>query len=181
MSFYPYSFEAPIERHGVGRSRKVWYTVLFLPDDIAAQLPFDQHPQLRIEGELEEQPMDNAFIPAGDGRYYVIVSPDLQKAAGLKLGQRVAFRFRVGDQSAVNMPDALTQALARDAAAHDAWEALTVGRRRGLAYHVASAKTAATRDRRVGAVLAAITGNPRPGVDPSDVRRLDRLLSVKSR
>jgi hypothetical protein len=26
-----HSFEGPIDRFGVGKSRKVWYTVLFLP------------------------------------------------------------------------------------------------------------------------------------------------------
>lgn len=176
MSWFTHEFEGIIERHGLGRERKVWYHVVFLPPHIAAELPFDQHPQLRIEGEIADIPVKSAFIPAGDGRHYVIVSPETLKDAGIGLGQRVDMRFRVADQSAVEMPDDLRRALALDGEAAAAWDALTVGRRRGLAHHVASAKAPATRERRIAAVFAAITGTARAGAAAADVTRLGRLL-----
>lgn len=74
-SAYPFTFEAEIERFGVGRVRKVWYNVLFLPDTLATRLPFASHSRLRIEGEIADVPIANAFMPAGDGRHYVIVAP----------------------------------------------------------------------------------------------------------
>lgn len=179
MDWFPHAFETRIERHGVGRTRKVWYSVVFLPDGIARTLPFDRHPQLRVEGELAEVPVAGAFISAGEGRRYLIVSPATMEQAGVGPGDRVEVRFRVADQEAVDVPDALARALAADPAATAAWGALTVGRRRGLAVHVDGARTDATRARRVAAVLSAIVGEPRPGAEEADVRRLDHLLGRK--
>jgi hypothetical protein len=176
MTGSTHSFEARLDRHGVGKTRKVWYTVLFLPQDIATGLPFDQHPQLRIVGEIADVPVKNAFISAGDGRYYVIVSPEVLKAAEVKRGDLVEMRFRVADQAAVDVPDVLTHALKRNRAAKTAWDALTVARRRGLAHHIVSAKTESTQARRVAAVIAAITDAEVDGSLATDVQRLDRLL-----
>lgn len=175
MSWFTHEFEMPIVRHGVGRSRKVWYNVIFLPLNIAVDLPFAQHPQLRIEGEIADVPVKNALIPAGDGRYYMIVSPETLKSAELALGQIVGVRFRIADQDAVDLPEDLARAL-NGAPASRHWAALTPGRRRGLAHFVATAKGDATRRRRIAAVLAAIAGDPAEGDVAADVARLGRLL-----
>ena len=73
----PYAFEARVERFGVGRTRKVWYDVLFLPPELEAQLPFDRYPRLRMEGEIAEVAIENAWMPTGHGRRYVIVGPEV--------------------------------------------------------------------------------------------------------
>ncbi|MBX7481702.1 YdeI/OmpD-associated family protein [Qipengyuania qiaonensis] len=179
MSFFEHEFEAPIDRHGVGRTRKIWYNVVWLPADLAASLPFDRYPQLRIEGELAEIPVENAFIPAGDGRYYLIVSPEVLKIGGLDVGDPVSFRFRVADQERVDLPADLQRALARDPEGQERWQALTPGRRRALAHHVGSAKGDDTRARRIAAVLSAITSCMRDGAEEKDVRRLDRVLGKR--
>jgi hypothetical protein len=179
MDWFPHAFEGRIDRHGVGRDRKVRYTVVFLPDAIARDLPFDRHPQLRIEGEVADVPVAGAFLSAGDGWRYLIVSPATLEQAGVGPGDAVEVRFRVADQEAVEVPDALDRALALDPPAKAAWNALTVGRRRGLAVHVAGAKTEATRSRRIAAVLSAVAGEPRPGAEEKDVRRLGHLLGRK--
>jgi hypothetical protein len=179
MSWFTHHFEGPIERHGVGRRRKVWYVVVFLPRALADALPFDRRPQLRIEGEIADVPAKSAFVPAGDGRHYLIVSPATLKAASLVLGQTVEVRFRVADQTAVDVPDDLARALRVDVEADRAWASLTPGRRRGLAHYVAAAKTDGTRARRVAAVLAAVTARkPEPFV-ADDVKRLGRLLGKR--
>jgi hypothetical protein len=180
MTWFPHAFEAPLSRHGVGRDRKIWYNVLFLPADIAAALPLRQHPQLRIEGEIAELPMAGAFIPAGDGRHYVIVGPTIMRDAGLVIDQPVEMRFRVADQDAVDIPDALAAALRLDDEASAAWDALTTGRRRALAHLVGTARTDATRHRRVASVVLAIT-NRDPGALAADVARLDYLLGRSKR
>jgi Bacteriocin-protection, YdeI or OmpD-Associated/Domain of unknown function (DUF1905) len=179
MSWFTHEFEAPIERHGVGRSRKVWYNVVFLPDRLAIELPFERHPQLRIEGEIAEVPIKSAFIPAGGGRHYLIVSPDTLKSASLGLGQIVEVRFRVGDQAAIDIPDNLQRALSNDQLSNEAWNKLTPGRKRALAHHVNMAKTEGTRMRRVAAVLAAITGNAATEAIAADAARLARLLGQR--
>lgn len=141
---YPYEFEGEIERFGVGKDRKIWYDVLFLPQALRNVLPFAAHPRLRVEGEIAEASFSGAFIPAGDGRNYAIVSPAIRKDAGVGIGDVVVMRFRIADQDQVDMPPALSAALAEDALRRGTWDALTPGKRRALAQHVASARTPAT-------------------------------------
>ncbi len=150
---YPFSFEAEIEKFGVGKDRKIWYNVLFLPPDLRAELPFDTYPRLRVEGEIADVPVANAFIPAGDGRNYVIVSPQVLRDAGMKLGDTVEMRFRIADQDHVDVPEVLQAALAHDSDVAAAWYVLTPGRKRMAVQHVLSAKSAPTRQRRLEEAL----------------------------
>ena len=52
---YPHAFEAPIATHDVG-SQSYLYTVVWIPEDVIAELPMDQYPKLRVEGEIAEHP-----------------------------------------------------------------------------------------------------------------------------
>lgn len=145
---FPYSFEGRIERFGVGKLRKIWYNVLFLPRELHGQLPFDAHPRLRVLGEIADVPIANAFIPAGDGRSYVIVAPNVLKDAGVASGDLVEMRFRIDDQDRVDVPYVLSLMLAEDPAASSAWVTLSPGKQRMAVQHVLSAKTDATARRR---------------------------------
>jgi len=154
VSHYPHAFEGRVVRHDVGTYR---YTVVFLPDGLAEALPLDLHPRLRVSGEVGEFPFSGAWQPVR-GRWYLMLSKELLRDAGLALGDAVEVRFRVEDQDAVEVPDQLARALDADAALRSAWEGLSAGRRRGLAHRVSSAKTPATAARRVGEVLRLLSG-----------------------
>jgi hypothetical protein len=154
---YSFSFEGAIAKFGVGKTRKIWYNVLFLPEGIQIRLPFNGRRPLRIEGEIADVPIANAFMPTGDGRYYVIVAPNVLKDGNVRLGSTVEMRFRIADQSKVDVPDALRLAVERNQLNTRAWGALTPGKKRMLAQHVASAKTAATEEKRIAEVLEALT------------------------
>lgn len=154
--YFTHAFEGPIDRFGVGKSRVVMYQVLFLPEDLAATLPFDAHPRLRVDGEIADVPVNGAFIPTGDGRRYFIVAPRVFKDAGIAVGDLVEMRFRIDDQNRVDMPDALTDALAGQPDLSRLFEALTPGKKRALAHHVATAKTDPTTQKRVQEALDAL-------------------------
>ncbi|MEM7738066.1 MAG: YdeI/OmpD-associated family protein [Deinococcota bacterium] len=149
MSFYPYTFTGFIEHHNLGTYR---YTVIFLPKDLHADLPLDKYPRLRVSGEIAEQPFEGAWQPVR-GRWYIMLSKKLLKDAAVGVGDDVEVRFEVVDQEAVDIPLELQQALSENSQAADAWEALTVGKRRGLTHRISSAKTAKTRTRRLQEVL----------------------------
>lgn len=156
MSFYPHSFFAPVERFGIGRDRKVWYNVLFLPEDLIAELPLKQYPRLRIEGEIADMPISNAIIPAGDNRYYVMISPKIMKDADLHIGDDVEIRFGLADQDHVDVPKALEDALKANDQFYALWDTLTPGKRRMFSFHVKGAKTEKTRARRVDEAMDAL-------------------------
>jgi hypothetical protein len=153
---YLYSFEGQIDRFGVGKTRKLWYTVLFLPPDVEAELPFGTFPRLRVEGEIADLPVEGAWMPTGDGRRYFIVAPRVLKGAEVGLGDSVEMRFGVADQNAVDVPAELAAALALYPAARTAWEALTPGKQRGLTHRIHGAKAPTTRRRRTDEVIAIL-------------------------
>ncbi|MEM9883078.1 MAG: YdeI/OmpD-associated family protein [Planctomycetota bacterium] len=156
MDYYPHRFAAPIERFGVGKTRVIWYTVVFLTRELQGLLPFDRYPRLRVEGEIAEVPIENAFMPTGDGRYYLIVSPRVLKDADVYVGDEVRVLFRIADQDHVEVPQVLRQAINDDRPAAEAWAALTPGKKRILAQHVFSAKTPKTRAKRVVESIEAL-------------------------
>jgi hypothetical protein len=146
---FPHTFEAPLEMHGVGKTRVIWYTVIFLPHTAATKLPLKDNPRLRVRGEINDVPFEGAWIPAGDGRHYLIVSRALRKATAIEMGARCAIRFCIDDQDRVSMPEDLSSLLKRDKVLAKVWASLTPGKQRGYAYRVESAKTEATRTKRL--------------------------------
>jgi len=153
MSFFTHEFEGCIVRYGVGKSRILWYTVLFLPAQLAAELPFDRFPRLRIVGEIADVPVAGAWMPTGDGRHYFMVSPAVRKDADLAIGDSVTMRFKIDDQSRVDIPEILAEALEQNAEARARWDQQTPGRQRGLTHRIHTARTDATKQRRLLEVL----------------------------
>ncbi len=156
MSFYPHQFEAPVEYYDVGSSRYL-YTVVWLPDAVAAQLPLTEFPRLRITGEANEVEFDAALMPVA-GRHYLLFSRAMLRTMGAAVGDHVALAFRIADQEAVDIPAALAQALAEDEELSNLWDQQTAGKKRGLAYRVASAKSPATQARRIAEIFDIMTG-----------------------
>lgn len=156
MSFFTHAFAGVISRFGVGKSRVIWYTVLFLPPEVERDLPFSIHPRLRVRGEIADVPVAGAFMPTGDGRRYFIVSPVVRKGAGVDIGCEVDMRFAVDDQDRVDMPDILVDALRRDDDLRARWKDLTPGRQRGLTHPIHAARSAAAREKRLLQVIDMI-------------------------
>jgi len=156
MALFTHEFEAPLELHGVGKGRVIWYHVLFMPAALALDLPLKTHPRLRVRGEIVDVPVAGAWMPCGDGRHYFIVSPAVRKGTGARLGDMLDMRFVIDDQDRVDVPAELTRALGAQPQLEKVWMGLTPGQRRGHAYQVAAAKSAATEQKRVQAVLDAL-------------------------
>lgn len=109
-----------------------------------------------MEGEIADVPIANAFMPTGDGRYYVIVAPNVLRDGEVAPGDIVEMRFKIADQDHVDVPELLQAAIERSKSHRRAWEEITPGKQRMLAQHVASAKTDVTRRKRVGEALEGL-------------------------
>ena len=145
MSRFAFEFTGRVARHSVG----TWsYTVVFLPAEVAAELPLGENPRLRVRGEMDEYPFARAWQPAG-GTWFLMIPKDVLKQGGYGLGDWINVRFNIDDQEAVDMPEALAAALEEDDAFRAAWEGLTAGKKRSVVVRVESAKTAGTVAKRV--------------------------------
>jgi len=150
---------------GVNSRGELFYTVLFLPQELIADLPLKQYPRLRIDGEMYEMPFEGALQPA-KGRWYLLISQAFMKEHQLALGDLVEVRFNIGDQDHVDVPQELLAALEENKAAAKIWSTLTSGKKRGYASHVSSAKREETRGKRAQKMIGFILEGKNSGGRP---------------
>ncbi|MEM1222262.1 MAG: YdeI/OmpD-associated family protein [Verrucomicrobiota bacterium] len=147
-----YRFSAHVDVHDFGRMK---YTVVYLPKKIEKALKLVDMPRLRVEGLIQGEPFSGACQPAGHC-WYLILSKRFLKEAKLRIGDQVDAELSIADQNAVDTPEDLQFELDRNPNIKKKWDRLTAGKRRGLAYRVASAKRLETREQRILEVLESV-------------------------
>ena len=173
MSYFAFEFEGVIQHHNVGT---YVYTVVFLDPAIAAQLPFDKHPRLRMRGEISDHPIEAAWQPVR-GQYYVMLSKPLLRAAELAVGHRAVMRFSLVDQNAVDIPADVQHIIVNNAQFGAHWLALSAGKQRGFMHWVGEAKTTQTRTKRINILVDGLIENPNIG--PMELVGLARQKSTE--
>jgi Bacteriocin-protection, YdeI or OmpD-Associated len=144
------TFEGRIEPMVWGRST---YTILRIPPDVLDALG----PARRVEGEIAEHPVNLAptRAPVVEGAF-LWAGQSLLDRIGIAPGDVVEVRLRPAPDDRVDVPDDLALAM-RAADVISVWEALTPGKRRGLLYKIDTAKTEATRQKRIGLLVAELS------------------------
>jgi hypothetical protein len=127
--------------------------------------------RLRVEGEIADVAVQLAWQPAPGRTHYAMLNPALCKELALQPGDEVTFRFNPVDPSVVQLPEALSDALARSAAHRKKFEKLTPGQQRACAAFVRGVKSEAAQAKRVAEVFERISrgepvGPPRRGSRP---------------
>jgi hypothetical protein len=142
------TFEGVVEPLVWGTST---YTILRLPEDVVAALTSAK----RVEGEINEHPVNLALTrsPVVPG-VFLWAGQSLLDRVGIVPGARLEVRLRAAPDDRVDVPDDVAHALHGVMAA---WQVLTPGKRRGLLYQVDTAKTAATRAKRIAVLVANLT------------------------
>jgi hypothetical protein len=144
------TFEGRVEPVTWGRSR---YTILRLPDAVVTALGKTR----RVEGEIADHPVNLALsrAPVVDG-FFLWAGSSLLERVGIALGEPVEIRLRPAPDDRVDLDPDVDAAL-RSAGILETWEALTPGKRRGLLYQIATAKTAPTRVKRIAKLVADLS------------------------
>lgn len=125
------------------------YTILPLPDAVVAALDKAR----RVEGEIAEHPVNLALsrAPVVEG-VFLWTGQSLLDRIGIAPGEPVEVRLRPAPDDRVDLdPD--VEAALRAAGAMDRWESLTPGKRRGMLYQIATAKTEPTRAKRIARLM----------------------------
>lgn len=154
MEFYPFEYETEVTIRDFG---KYHYVCINLPEELQKALPFDEHPRLRVKGEIAGYDFEGAWQPQKGGPYWLMIPKDIQKASSFEIGDPIRVAFGIADQDAVSVPKELADAL-EEAGLREEWEALTPGKRRGLAYTVEKAKAPATKQKRIDAIFDILGG-----------------------
>jgi hypothetical protein len=136
------AFEGRVEPLTWGRST---YTILRLPDAATHALGKTR----RVEGEIADHPVNLAIsrAPVVDG-VFLWTGQSLLDRIGIHPGEPVEVRLRPAPDDRVDLDPDIEAAL-RAAGVLTAWESVTPGKRRGLLYQIATAKTDPTRLKRI--------------------------------
>ncbi len=145
------TFEGRIEPLHWG---KATYTILRLPDEAATELL--ALGAKRVEGEIAEHPVNLSLsrAPVLDG-VFLWAGQSLLDRLGLSVGDLAEVRLRPAANDLVDTPEDIRQSL-QDGGVTEQWESLTPGKRRGLIYKINTAKTSATRAKRIASLIAEL-------------------------
>lgn len=155
-------------------SRSMTYTVVFLEPALDHELfsaaryrRFIRANRARFVGEIEDIPVELAWQPSPGRGHYAMISPAVCKQLGVRIGSEVTIRFELVDPDHVVVPDDVARALRAPRMAAR-WKALTPGQQRALLAVVTSARSDATREKRIGNLFEPLERMPR---GPSRRRR----------
>ncbi|MDX2091428.1 MAG: YdeI/OmpD-associated family protein [Kofleriaceae bacterium] len=147
--------------------RSLTYSVVFLEPEVEAALfgsdtyaHLMRGGRLRFTGEVEDIPVQLAWQPARGRGHYVMLSPALCKQLALRVGSEVTVRFDLEDPERVVVPDDIRRALSVRAADAKRWAKLSPGKQRALIAFVESARTDATRHKRIADLFAPLARTP---------------------
>ncbi len=148
-------------------SRSLTYAVVFLDRELEHELfsappyrRFIRANRARFVGEVEDLPVELAWQPSPGRGHYAMISPAVCKQLGLRIGSEVTVRFELVDPDLVVVPDDVARVLRAPRMARR-WKALTPGQQRALLAIVASARTVATREKRIGDLFEPLDRMPR--------------------
>lgn len=114
-----------------------------------------------VEGTLKGVDLGRRTLKRWDDqRWFVELPEPLCRRAGVETGDSMTIILRI---ASTELPLELAQLLSSDKAAQAAWEKLTPSQQRMLREQIASAKQAATRERRARQALCSV-----PGADSTD-------------
>lgn len=144
------TFEGRVEPVTWGRST---YTILRLPDDATRALGNTR----RVEGEIADHPVNLALsrAPVVEG-IFLWTGQSLLDRIGIHPGEPVEVRLRPAPDDRVDLDPDIEAALIAGGVL-TTWESLTPGKRRGLLYQIATAKTAPTRQKRIQRLVEDLT------------------------
>lgn len=147
------TFEGRVEPLTWGRST---YTILRLPDDAVQALGKTR----RVEGEIAEHPVNLALsrAPVVEG-VFLWAGQSLLDRIGIQPGEPVDVRLRPAPDDRVDLDPDIEAALLTSGALPQ-WNALTPGKRRGLLYQIATAKTEPTRAKRIHQLVESLLSAP---------------------
>ena len=153
-----FEFEAEVERFaGIGSGFRV-FVPISVPDE------FGTRGTVRVRGFMNQQPIERALLPHGDGTHFLLLSHKLCKGANVQHGQVARFRLQQDHRvrEAV-IPEELEVAFDLEPEAKSVFESLAPSYQRNICDYISEAKRPETREQRMNMMLnRLLTGYFKP-------------------
>lgn len=144
-----YCFTAPLEK----MNAQMAFMYVEVPIDVEQE--FGTKGRVRVLGTVNGVAVDRALLPQKSGMHIIILGGDIRRAARIKReGDMVMVEFwKHPEPDKLDLPEELSETLDFLPEMKAAWDKLTPGMKRSMCYWVGSAKTEATRAKRVAELL----------------------------
>ena len=149
------TFKAAIQQFD-RQGEKTGWTYIALPRSLALQLKPGNKKAFRVKGSLDDHPIAGvSLLPMGEGDFILAVNQSMRKATGKRKGDTLRVRLEPDEQPFEVCPELLAS-LEDEPKAQVFFNGLAKGHQRYFSNWITSAKTEATRVKRLAQTVNAM-------------------------
>lgn len=149
------TYETMILKFGKMGEKTGW-TYIVIPPDVAERINPGIRTSYRVKGKLDSFEIKGvAILPMGEGSFIMALNADMRKKIGKKEGARLIVSL-VLDKEGYQLNQDLLDCLSDDPEALSYFQSLPGGHQRYFSKWVESAKTDATRTKRITMAVVAL-------------------------
>src|SRR5438105_3187060 len=138
------------------QGEKTGWTYIEVPADIAQQLKPGNKKSFRVKGKLDHFAIQSvALLPMGGGRFILAVNAAMRKGIGKRKGAMVTVQLQV-DNKPLQINSDFMECLQDDPEALDFFNTLPKGHQAYYSKWIDSAKTEATKTKRIAQAISAL-------------------------
>ncbi|MDB5198259.1 MAG: hypothetical protein JWO92_222 [Chitinophagaceae bacterium] len=155
-------FTTVIKKFG-SQGEKTGWTYIEIPAAIAEKLKPNNKKSFRIKGKLDNYSFEGlALIPMGEGNFILALNASLRKKIGKRKGASLKVTMEA-DNAPVKLNAELMECLADEPESLSFFNELTPGHRKYFSNWIDSAKTDATKTKRIAQTLNALSNRQHYG------------------
>jgi hypothetical protein len=139
------------------KGEKTGWSYIEISASQAKKLKPDTKTSFRVKGKLDSYPLkQTALIPMGDGKFILPINGTIRKGTGKKHGDKLKVTLEL-DESKFIMNADFVACIQDDPTAADFFKTLAPGHQRYFSKWIDSAKTAATKTKRIVMAVNALS------------------------
>jgi hypothetical protein len=148
-------FEAIIEKFG-NMGEKTGWSYVRIPEGIALKLKPGNRKSFRVKGKLDKVPIERiALLPMGEGEFILVLKSELRRKLGKHEGDSLSLKLEP-DERPPAIPELLMECLRDEPLALEFFNGLPLSHRNYFGTWIRTAKTEATRAKRVAESVNAL-------------------------
>jgi hypothetical protein len=139
------------------QGEKTGWTYITVAAEFAQQLMPGKKTSFRVKGKIDAHKIAQvSLLPMGEGDFIIAVNADMRKGIKKPIGATVSVQLAV-DPNDIEPPSDLIECFADEPAAKKYFESLTKGHQKYFIKWLMSAKTEATRIKRIAEMIDALS------------------------
>ncbi|CAN5202600.1 hypothetical protein BH09BAC2_BH09BAC2_19780 [soil metagenome] len=138
------------------QGEKTGWTYFRIPATSAQKLKPGNKKSFRVKGKLDDHEIKNvALLPMGEGDFIMALNADMRKHLRKTKGQELMITLEV-DESGIQLNAELMECIAEEKEALDFFNSLAPGHQNYFSKWIDSAKTSATKAKRIAQTITAM-------------------------